>query len=207
MAYFPFFMDLAGMDGLVAGGGRVALRKVEKLLPYSPRLTLVAPDIRPELEAVPGLALCRRAFAPGDLEGRGFVIAATGSREVNREIARLCRARRIPVNVVDDREESSFLFPCLIKRGELSVGISTGGASPSASVYLKERFSHLIPCRMEEILDYLARERETVKERVPQSHRREALLKALFAACLDRGRPLTPREKEEIYHSMEEDAL
>ena len=97
MAYFPFFMDIAGADGLVAGGGAVALRKVEKLLPYGPRLTVVAPDICPELEGVPGLALCRRAFRPGDIEGRAFVIAATGDREVNGALARLCRERSIPV--------------------------------------------------------------------------------------------------------------
>lgn len=82
-----------------------------------------------------------------------------------------------------------------------------GRGQPSAAVYLKERFSDLIPGRLEEILDYLARERQAVKETVPQSHRREALLKALFAACLDRGRPLTPGEREEICHSMEEDVL
>ena len=60
MAYFPFFVDIAGADGLVVGGGTVALRKVEKLLPYSPRLTVVAPEIRQELEGLPGMA---RRFA------------------------------------------------------------------------------------------------------------------------------------------------
>lgn len=206
MAYFPFFVDLDGADGLIVGGGGVALRKVEKLLPYSPRLTVVAPDIRPELEQISGLVLLRRAFAPEDLRGRDFVIAAAGDRAVNHEISRLCREGNIPVNVVDDREESSFLFPCLIRRGSLSVGISTGGASPSAAVYFKERFGALIPEAMEEILDYLAQERLAVKETVPQLKRREAILKALFAACLDRGRPLTGEETAEILKLWEGEA-
>ena len=68
MGYFPFFIDIAGADGLVVGGGSVALRKVEKLLPYAPRLTVVAPDIRPELEEIPGLTILRRAAQPQDLE-------------------------------------------------------------------------------------------------------------------------------------------
>ena len=205
MAYFPFFVDLDGADGLIVGGGGVALRKVEKLLPYSPRLTVVALDIRGELEQIPGLVLLRRAFLPEDLRGRAFVIAAAGDRAVNHEIARLCRERNLPVNVVDDREESSFLFPCLIRRGSLSVGISTGGASPSAAVYLKERFGELIPDHLEEMLDYLAREREQIKREVPQLARREAMMKTLFAACLDRGRPLTEGETDEILHTWEED--
>ena len=205
MAYFPFFVDLDGADGLIVGGGGVALRKVEKLLPYSPRLTVVALDIRGELEQIPGLVLLRRAFLPEDLRGRAFVIAAAGDRAVNHEIARLCRERNLPVNVVDDREESSFLFPCLIRRGSLSVGISTGSASPSAAVYLKERFGELIPDHLEEMLDYLAREREQIKREVPQLARREAMMKNLFAACLDRGRPLTEGETDEILHTWEED--
>ena len=204
MAYFPFFVDIAGADGLVVGGGTVALRKVEKLLPYSPRLTVVAPEIRQELEGLPGIVLHRRPFLPEDVEGRAFAIAAAGDRAVNCYISRLCRERNIPVNVVDNKQESSFLFPCLIKRGSLSVGISTGGDSPSAAIYWKERFGALIPEGMEEILDYLARERLAVKETVPQLKQREAILKALFAACIERCRPLTPQERTEIVRKLEE---
>ena len=204
MAYFPFFVDIAGADGLVVGGGTVALRKVEKLLPYAPRLTLIAPDIRPELEEIPSLTILRRAAQPQDLEGRAFVIAAAGDRSVNAELSRLCRERNIPVNVVDNKQESSFLFPCLIKRGSLSVGISTGGDSPSAAIYWKERFGALIPDEMEEILDYLARARLTIKETVPQLKQREAILKALFAACMECGRPLTQAEQTELVQKLEE---
>lgn len=204
MAYFPFFVDIAGADGLVIGGGTVALRKVEKLLPYAPRLTLIAPDIRPELEQIPGLTILRRAAQPQDLEGRAFVIAAAGDRAVNAELSRLCRERNIPVNVVDNKQESFFLFPCLIKRGSLSVGISTGGDSPSAAIYWKERFGALIPDEMEEILDYLALARLTIKETVPQLKQREAILKALFAACMECGRPLTQAEQTELVQKLEE---
>ena len=67
MSYFPFFMEMEGRPGLIVGGGTVACRKVEKLLPYGPRLTVVAPENAPEIAAVKGLTLLRRPFRPEDL--------------------------------------------------------------------------------------------------------------------------------------------
>ena len=116
MAWFPFFMDVSQGDGLIVGGGAVALRKVEKLLPYGPRLTVCAPSFLPELEAIPGLVLLRRPFDSSLVEEKLFVIAATGDRALNRQIAALCRAKHIPVNAVDDRDACTFLFPALVKR-------------------------------------------------------------------------------------------
>ena len=200
MAYFPFFVELAGASGLVAGGGKVALRKVEKLLPYGPRLTAIAPRIDEKILAMPGVVCLRRAFEPADLEGKDFAVAAAGDREVNHRIARLCRERKIPVNVVDDKEASSFLFPSLIKRGELSVGISTGGSSPSAAIYLKERFAEAVPKNLPEILDFLAGERANIRQAVSCGGRREALMKELFWACMEQGGPLT---REEVRRRME----
>ena len=200
MAYFPFFVELAGASGLVAGGGKVALRKVEKLLPYGPRLTVIAPRIDEKILAMPGVVCFRRAFEPADLEGKDFAVAAAGDREVNHRIARLCRERKIPVNVVDDKEASSFLFPSLIKRGELSVGISTGGSSPSAAIYLKERFAEAVPENLPEILDFLAGERANIRQAVSCGGRREMLMKELFWACMEQGGPLT---REEVRRRME----
>lgn len=145
MGYFPFFMELEGREGLVVGGGPVALRKIRKILPYGPRLTVAAPEIRPEIEALPGLALLRRAFEPAMLEGKFFVIAASDSREANRDIAALCRERGILVNVVDSKDQCTFLFPALVKRGDLTLGISTAGASPSAAAWVKGRAAAQIP--------------------------------------------------------------
>lgn len=189
MAYFPFFMDLEGREGLIAGGGAVALRKVQKLLPYGPRLTVAAPEISPELAELPGLTRLRRAFEPSMLEGKFFVVAATDSREANREIAVLCRERGIFVNVVDDRESCAFLFPALVKRGDLTVGVSTAGASPSAAAWVKRRLAEAVPEDFGELLAYLASLRPLVRERVPEA-RRAAVFSRLFSSCLDGGFPL-----------------
>lgn len=189
MAYFPFFMDLEGREGLVVGGGTVAARKVQKLLPYGLRLTVAAPEILPEIEALPGLTLVRRAFEPSMLEGKFFVIAAADSREANREIAALCRERGILVNAVDDKEQCTFLFPALVKRGELTAGVSTGGASPSAAAWVRRRVDEAVPEDFGELLDYLASLRPMVRARVPEE-RRAAVFSRLFSACLEEGFPL-----------------
>lgn len=199
MAYFPFFVDLAGRPGLIVGGGRVALRKAEKLLPYGPALTVTAPEILPELAALPGVRPMCRAFAPGDITpDLAFVIAASDDRKQNHQIALLCRERGIPVNVVDTPEDCSFLFPALVRSGPLSVGVSTGGASPTAAIWLKEQVQALLPEGFGDILTWLAEQREPLKRRFPAEAVRAEALKVLFAVCMDRGRPLTEAELAEI---------
>lgn len=195
VSYFPFFVEMEGKSALVAGGGTVALGKIEKLLPYGPGVTVVAPEISENIRRIPGLQLFPRPFRPGDLEGKSFVVAATGERAVNRRIAALCRERGLLVNVVDDPSACTFLFPALIKRGELSVGISTGGASPSAAIWLKERIAAVLPDRLEEILAYLGAARPAIKEALPEAARARAFPQ-LFRLCIERGRPLEAGEAE-----------
>lgn len=198
MGYFPFFVELSGEEGLIVGGGTVALRKVQKLLPYGPRLTVAAPELCPELRAIPGLTLVQEPFVPAMLSGKRFVISATGDRAENRRIAQLCRAQDILVNVVDDKEACTFLFPALVKKGELSIGISTGGASPTGAVYLKEQISRLVPDNFDELLAWLASLREPVKAVFPEERRRAEVFSRLFAASLERGRPLEGEELQKL---------
>ena len=201
MAYFPFFMDLEGREGLVVGGGAVAARKVQKLLPYGPRLTVAAPELLPEIEALPGLTPLRRAFDPAMLEGKFFVIAATDDREANREIAALCRERGILVNAVDDKEQCTFLFPALVKRGELTAGVSTGGASPSAAAWVRRRVDEAVPEDFGELLDYLASLRPVVRARVPEE-RRAGVFSRLFSVCLEGGFPLEEAALEAVLEGV-----
>ncbi len=191
MGYFPFFMELAGRRGLVIGGGAVALRKLGTLLPLGPQLTVVSPEMLPAVRALEGLQLLERPFAPEDLEGRDFVIAAAGSRAVNRQAAALCRARGILVDVADAGEEGTFLFPALVRRGRVSVGISTGGASPGMAAYLARRIEALLPEGLEEILLFMERQRRQTGPAAPE---RWAMLQALLERCMEAGRPLTAAE-------------
>ena len=204
MAYFPFFVDISKGGGLIVGGGRVALRKIEKLLPYEPRLTGCAKALLPEIEAIPGLELLRGPFEPSMIDGKLFVIAATDDSGLNGEIAALCREKRVPVNVVDHREKCSFLFPALVKRGPLSVGVSTGGASPAGAAYWKGEIDRLIPRDAGELLAYLDGLRETVKGAVPSEKRRAAVFAALFDACRSEGWPLDKEKLDRLLGGGEE---
>ena len=182
MGWFPFFIQLEGARGLLVGGGRVALRKAEKLLPFGAQLTVVAPCICPPLAALPGLTLCRRAFAGSDLSpAPDFVIAATGDQALDRRIAALCRTRRILVNVVDDPAACGFYFPALVQRGRLCIGISTGGASPTAAAWLRQKIEALLPPGFDGILDRLAARREAVKAEGGSEAKRAERLQQAFA--------------------------
>lgn len=193
MGYFPFFVQLSDQAGLIIGGGTVALRKVEKLMPYGPRLTVVAPSVLPELEKMSCITVLREAFSPAMLEGKTFVVAATNDVILNQSIAVLCRERGIPVNVVDTPELCTFLFPAVVKQGSLSVGISTEGTSPSAAVWLKEQINKILPEQFEEILDYLGAMRLRLKETIPEANRAKVYSR-LFDVCIAQGRPLTEEE-------------
>lgn len=197
MPYFPIFIDLCGKPCLIVGGGAVAARKAEKLLPYGPVLTVVAPEVCDALDAMEGVTLLRREFVPEDLDGMALVIAAA-TPEVNGAVSALCQGKNIPVNAVDDRENCTFLFPALVRKGELSVGISTGGASPSAAVWVRERVEDCLPDGLDAILDFLQQVRPLVKERVAEENRRSRFFAALFSACMERGRPLTWAELAEF---------
>ena len=193
MSYFPFFMDLAGVPGLVIGGGQVARRKVEKLMPFGPKLTVVAPEFCPELAERTDVTLLRRPVRAEDLEGAHFVIAAAVP-EVNARAAELCRKKRIPVNVVDDPAQCSFLFPSLVQRGKLTVGISTAGASPTAAIYLKERVNDLLPDNFDRLLDWLESLRPELKAAIPEEKQRSRVFSRLFHGAMALGRPLTEEE-------------
>ena len=193
MAYFPLFIDLTGKTVLIAGGGPVAARKARVLLDGGPRGGVCAPRCVPELEQLSGAELLRQPFVPELLEGISLAVAATDDRQLNHAVAQLCRERSIPVNVADSREDSTFLFPAVVRRGRLSVGISTGGASPAASAWARKAVEEALPPDLEPILDWLAEVRETVKGALPQPEHRAAFAR-LLSAALEAGRPLTPGE-------------
>ena len=193
MAYFPLFLDLDGKTVLVVGGGPVALRKARVLLDYGPRVLVCAPHFLPELEELPGAERLRRVFSPDLLNGVSLVVAATDDRALNHAVSALCRKRSIPVDVADSRADSTFLFPSVVRRGRLSVGISTGGASPAAAAYVRRRLEEQLPPSLESILNWLEELREPLKQTLPMSGR-GATFSRLLSAALEAGRPLTSEE-------------
>ena len=207
MALFPFFRNIEGAEALIIGGGKHALEKVERLLPYGPRLHVIAEEICEKLAAseknVPRITYSCRKFREEDLtETIDFVIVAGDDARENHWIANLCRARRIPVNVVDDQEYCDFIFPSLIARGSLSVGICTNGASPSTGVLLKKKIETQIPDNIEEILDFLQEKRSAIKDVIPDKKKRFAFYYKLSELCMEEDRALTAEEFEELLNEL-----
>lgn len=147
MKCFPFMIDIEGRRCLLVGGGEVARRKAEKLLPFGVRLEVCAHT------ACAALAPFHkyREYLPSLLNGAAFVVAATDDGALNARVAEDCRARGILVNCADDRENCDFFFPALIARGNVTVGISTGGASPALAAALRARIEALLPRDLDEI--------------------------------------------------------
>lgn len=138
MACFPMFVDITGKSCLIVGGGKVALRKAKTLLDFGAEVTVLAPEICPELAQLP-VTVVKRTFQTADCAGHVLVVAATNKREINHQIALFCQKAVIPVNVIDSREESSFLFPAYRKEGDVVAAFSGSGDSPLIAQKLKER--------------------------------------------------------------------
>ncbi|MBR2283669.1 MAG: bifunctional precorrin-2 dehydrogenase/sirohydrochlorin ferrochelatase [Ruminococcus sp.] len=184
MGYFPFFVDISGKKCLIAGGGRVALRKIERLLDYSPEITVVSPEICPEIAELSGIRIIRREFSDSDIDGAFMVIAATDDSALNAHIYQLCNDRNIPVNSVDDKEHCSFIFPALVHRGDITIGISTGGTSPLFAQFIRQTAEEWLDDYHLGIAKLLSAYRPVVRERFDTEKKRKEALNAIFDLCL-----------------------
>ena len=152
MAYFPFMIDLKDRKALVVGGGDVALSKILKLRDFDADVTVVAKDVLAEIKEIENVKVVQKLFEEKDLNDLFFlVVAATNDREINDKIALFCKEKNILVNVVDDPERSSFVFPATLRRGRLTVAVSSGGAAPGAAAQLKNSIDELLSDNLDEI--------------------------------------------------------
>ncbi len=134
-------MDIAGKRCIVVGGGDVAARKIARLLDCGARACVVSPGLVPELEELKKAQLIEHIhdeYRAEYLNGAALVIGATDDERINASISRDARARRVPVNIVDDPQKCDFILPSLIERGDLMIACSTGGQSPALARHLRE---------------------------------------------------------------------
>lgn len=121
---FPMFIDLNGKKAVIAGGGKIALRRAEILLSFGAAVTVIAP----ECEAVPeGVTFLQRPYQKGDLAGAFLAVAATDRREINYQVGEDAKQAGIFVSVADCREESTFFFPAVCTGGGLVAGVVSQG--------------------------------------------------------------------------------
>ena len=176
-------LDLEGRSALVVGGGPVAREKVEGLLDCGARVTVVAPDIDPQLDR-PGVELLRREYRTGDLDGRFLVVAATSTEEVNRRVFREAEARGLLCNVVDVPDLCSVILPAVHREGPIAVAVSTGGASPALAQRLRDDVAALVGPRHAALAGELRALRPWAKERYPTYEERRDFFQALVAERL-----------------------
>lgn len=172
MGYFPFFVDVENQNCLVVGGGVVALRKIEKLLPFNPNITVVSPKVHKEILSIENINIIKRKFDFNDLKEKSFVITATDDKVLNKEIYNFCKENNIPVNTVDDKDNCSFIFPALARNNGVTVAISTSGKSPLYAKYLRKKIENLIQ-DSESIVDNLSKYREKIKNEISLEENRK----------------------------------
>jgi siroheme synthase-like protein len=141
MGYYPVFLEMKDRPCVVVGGGGVAERKVEGLLAAGARVTVVSPELTAALAALKEegrLQHVARPYREGDLEGCEVAVVATDDGSVNADVAREGRERGVWVNAVDDPPNCDFILPSVIRRGDIVIAVSTGGASPALARRLRE---------------------------------------------------------------------
>jgi siroheme synthase-like protein len=186
MSNYPVTLVDLEHGAVVIGGGAVAARKVRGLLDAGARVTIIAPQLTRELEDLARdqrIVVLRRAYQHGDLRDARLVIAATDDPQVNQAVYDEARARGILVNVADDPAHCTFHVPAIVRRGQIAIAISTGGASPALARHLRQEIEKTIGAEYEQLAALLAQLRPRVQARVPRECR-EALWHELIDAAL-----------------------
>jgi siroheme synthase-like protein len=182
MSLYPLFLKLAGRQVLVVGGGPVALGKVRALLEAGAVITVVAPQIDPELEALEkkgNISIERRSFERSDAEGSWLVVAAAPPA-VNRSVAAAAESLRLFVLAVDDTSAASAYGAGTLRRGGVTVAVSTDGRAPALAGLLREGLEAVLPDDLEAWTAEAERQRaEWRASGVPMGERRPRLLEAL----------------------------
>ena len=185
---FPAFLKLDGRRVVIVGGGPVAASKLAALQAAGADIVVVAPDVCPEIESA-GVTVVRKAFEPSDLDGAWFVVAAAPP-DVNRSVAGEAQRLRVFVNAVDDPANASVYLGGVVRRGGVTLGISTDGAAPALAGLLREALDAMLPADLETWSVRAHELRDSWRARgVQMEARRPELLEALNALYESRRSP------------------
>jgi uroporphyrin-III C-methyltransferase/precorrin-2 dehydrogenase/sirohydrochlorin ferrochelatase len=199
MNFLPVFLDIHDRNCVVAGGGEVAARKVAMLLRAGARVTVIAPQLCPELQeqldeqSQEGKLVYRAETFHGDhLADAVLAIAATDDFAVNQKVSEAANRLRIPVNVVDNPALCSFIMPSIVDRTPVVVAVSSGGTSPVLTRLLRAHLETMIPAAYGRLAVYAAEFRGRVKHRFSQPAKRrrfwERVLQGSFAEMVFAGK-------------------
>ena len=145
--YFPMFVDLTDKKVVIVGAGTIAKRRIRAMLEFTEYLTVIAPEVNPELRTLEEqgkLTVLRRAYEREDLYDAALVIAATNDKKMNEDIYAACKCLGIPVNVCNDRDKCDFYFPGIATCGNTVIGVSTNGREKRRQQALAEQIEQML---------------------------------------------------------------
>ncbi len=165
---FPVFLKLESLEMLIVGGGNVGLEKLSAVLKNSPtaKVTLVARSIQKSIwdlaAEYPQVKLFERNFKLWDLWDKDLVLLATDNRSLHESIRKFARSRRLLINVADTPDLCDFYLGSVVTRGNLKIGVSTNGKSPTIAKRIREYLEEALPDDTNELLNNMARIREKI---------------------------------------------
>jgi len=169
MALYPIFVEAAGRRVLVIGGGRVGAEKVRGLLNAEAEVTVVSPELVPELQALCDagrIAHVARGYTEADLDGDwGWVMVATNDGAINAAVRAAAKKRRLWVNAADDPPNCDFILPAVVRKGKITLAASTSGSSPALARRLREELEAYLTDDMPALAELLAEVRQEVRRR------------------------------------------
>ena len=183
MDYFPLFVDLKDKSCLVVGGGEIALRKTKALLSANANVQVVSDDIHPELKelaSIANLEFTKQLFQTECLEGKYLVIAATSDRKLNELISISAKAQNIPVNVVDNPDLCSFIFPAIIEREPITIAVCSNGHAPVLGRLLRAKIESIIPFQYGKLAELAKKYRNKVKQVFSNTNQRRSFWESIF---------------------------
>jgi precorrin-2 dehydrogenase / sirohydrochlorin ferrochelatase len=159
---YPISLLLEGRPCLVVGGGSVALSKITGLLDAGGTVTVIAPDVLDEITALP-VTVHTRPYREGDCDSFVLVLAATGDRGLDATIYAECEGTSTLVNAADNPAACTFYLPALLRSGDLSVAISTAGASPAIASWVRDQVGTLLGEHFSDVVDIVGATREQIR--------------------------------------------
>lgn len=184
MAYFPMYINLENKKVIVVGGGKAALRKINSLLYFGAKIAVIAPKVCEDIKAIKGINVHESNVALDILQNADIVVAATKRADINTKIGAYCNERGIMVNVADNKEMSSFLFPGVVVRGDLVVGVTTGGHSQAVSKQIRNMIDRMIPSEYEVLTRKMGAYTELANLNIKSPSLREEALDELIKVAL-----------------------
>lgn len=182
--YYPAFLNLKGKRAVVIGGGKVAERKILALLRAGADVTVISPKLTKRLEKGKAEGRIRhipREYRGGDLKGAFLVIAATPYPEINTKVVReagvICES--LLLNVVDMPSQCNFIVPSIVRRGPLTIAISTSGTSPAMAKAIRRDLKKLYGPEFANYLKLLGKIRKKVIKEIPDKKKRAGFFKSL----------------------------